>query len=196
MSCTQPTDEQIEQAFHANLGEYFKCNGYKVGQQRYELHIKDYGGLFGSVTAATIKNVVIDGAIITAGDFENIGILWNEIISYSFNSKDKSGDFATGNSQILSCSILKSEIVSTPKLNNNFAKDLTAQLDKAGVTYQARIGSNSGTVISVNVADKPKLDEVQKNLVKALNPEKEEKKQSEAAPKQDKPKTTPKRAKH
>ncbi len=84
----------------------------------------------------------------------------------------------------------KSEIVSTPKLNNNFAKDLMAQLDKAGITYQARIGSNSGTVISVNAADKPRLDKVHKNLVKALNPEKEK----QAAPKQDdKPK--PKHAK-
>lgn len=77
------------------------------------------------------------------------------------------------------------EIVGTPKLNNSFAEKLMGELDKAGVTYQARIGSNSGTVISVNIADKPKLDEIQKNLVKALNPEKEEKKQSEAAPKKE-----------
>ncbi len=110
MSCTQPTDEQIEQARHANLGEYFKCNGYEVGQQRDELHIKGYGVLFGSVTAATIKNVVIDSARITAGDYENVEILCNEIISYSFKSKDKSSDFATGNSKILSCSVRKSKI--------------------------------------------------------------------------------------
>ncbi len=88
------------------------------------------------------------------------------------------------------------EIVGTSKLNNSFAEKLMGELDKAGVTYQARIGSNTGTVISVNIANKPKLDEIQKNLVKELNPEKEEKKQSEAAPKQDKPKSTQKHSKH
>ncbi len=46
MSYTQPTDEQIEQARHADLGEYFKCNGYDVEQRRNELHIKGYGGLY------------------------------------------------------------------------------------------------------------------------------------------------------
>ncbi len=79
----------------------------------------------------------------------------------------------------------KSEIVSTSRLNNTFAEKLTGELDKAGIIYQARIGSNSGTVISVNKADKPKLDEVQKELVAELNPPKEEKKPEAAAPKQD-----------
>ena len=78
----------------------------------------------------------------------------------------------------------KSEIASTPKLNSKFAEKLMGELDKAGVTYQARIGSNTGTVISVNAADKQKLDTIKENLVKALNPEKEKPK-SEDAPKQD-----------
>ncbi len=73
-------------------------------------NLRGNGGLFGSVAAATIKNVVIDGARITAGDFENVGILCNEITSYSFESKDKSSKFATGNSKILNCSVLKSKI--------------------------------------------------------------------------------------
>ena len=77
------------------------------------------------------------------------------------------------------------EIAATPKLNNVFAEKLMGELDKAGVTYQARIGSNTGTVISVNAADKPRLDEIHQTLVKALNPEKEEKKPETAAPKQD-----------
>lgn len=77
----------------------------------------------------------------------------------------------------------KSEIASTSRLNNDFAAKLMSELDKAGVTYQARIGNN--TVISVNKADKPRLDEVQKALVAALNPPKEDKQQSEDAPKQD-----------
>lgn len=68
----------------------------------------------------------------------------------------------------------KGEIASTSKLNNKFAEKLMAELDNAGVTYQARVGSNSGTVISVNAADKQKLDTIREELVKALNPEREQ----------------------
>ncbi len=46
MSYPQPTNEQIEQARHADLGEYFKHNGYEVEQRRNELHVKGYGGLY------------------------------------------------------------------------------------------------------------------------------------------------------
>ena len=65
----------------------------------------------------------------------------------------------------------KSEIAALPKQNNKYAEKLMSELDKAGVVYQARIGSNSGTTISVNAADKPKLDNIHKELQKALNPE-------------------------
>ena len=65
----------------------------------------------------------------------------------------------------------KSEIAALPKQNNKYAKKLMSELDKAGVVYQARIGSNSGTTISVNAADKPKFDNIHKELQKALNPE-------------------------
>ena len=65
----------------------------------------------------------------------------------------------------------KSEIAALPKQNNKYAEKLMNELDKAGVVYQARIGSNSGTTISVNAADKPKLDNIHKELQKALNPE-------------------------
>ena len=41
----------------------------------------------------------------------------------------------------------KSEIAATSHLNNKFAEKLMADLDKAGVKYQARIGANTGTVI-------------------------------------------------
>ncbi len=65
----------------------------------------------------------------------------------------------------------KSQIASLPRQNNKYAEKLMAELDKAGVTYQARIGSNSGTTISVNAADKPRLDSINKALQAALNPE-------------------------
>lgn len=65
----------------------------------------------------------------------------------------------------------KSEIAALSKQNNKYAEKLMNELDKAGVVYQARIGAKSGTTISVNVADKPKLDNIHKELQKALNPE-------------------------
>lgn len=65
----------------------------------------------------------------------------------------------------------KSEIAALPKQNNKYAEKLMNELDKAGVVYQARIGSKSGTTISVNAADKPRLDNIHKELQKTLNPE-------------------------
>lgn len=110
-----------------------------------------------------LNDVVIDGAYKHLEKVEYKGVKYAEL-----------GDKNAG------------EIAATSRLNNKFAENLMSELDKAGVKYQARVGSNTQTVISVNVADKPRLDEIQKNLVKALNPEKEDKK--ETAPAQDKPK--------
>lgn len=62
------------------------------------------GGLFGTVAGATIKNVVIDGARISAGDYRNVGVLCNEVSSYSF------GEYGTGNSKILTCTVKNSKI--------------------------------------------------------------------------------------
>lgn len=42
------------------------------------------GGLFGTIAGSTIENVVIDGANIKSGEFENVGILCNEVTSYAF----------------------------------------------------------------------------------------------------------------
>lgn len=65
----------------------------------------------------------------------------------------------------------KSQIASLPRQNNTYAEKLMNELDKAGVVYQARIGTNSGTTISVNAADKPRLDSINKALTAKLNPE-------------------------
>ena len=65
----------------------------------------------------------------------------------------------------------KSQIASLPRQNNGYAEKLMNELDKMGITYQARISSNSGTTISVNAADKPKLDSINKALTAKLNPE-------------------------
>ena len=46
MPYTNPTATQIEKARQANLAEYFIQNGYEVEQNRSELHVKGYGGLY------------------------------------------------------------------------------------------------------------------------------------------------------
>lgn len=68
------------------------------------------GGLFGNISGATIKNVVIDGANISAGDYDNVGILCNEISSYSFDGADGARDYATGNSKIQNCTVMNSKL--------------------------------------------------------------------------------------
>ena len=65
----------------------------------------------------------------------------------------------------------KEDIAHLPKQNNAFAEKLMTELDKAGVKYQARVEGT--TTIAVNKADKPKLDSIKNELVKALNPEKQ-----------------------
>ena len=63
------------------------------------------GGLFGEIAGATIKNVNIEGANISAGEYENVGILCDEVISYSFDGADGARDFGTGNSKIENCTV-------------------------------------------------------------------------------------------
>ncbi len=68
------------------------------------------GGLFGNISGATVKNVIIDGARIRAGDYDNVGILCNEISSYSFDGADGARDYATGNSKIQNCTVKSSKL--------------------------------------------------------------------------------------
>ena len=73
-------------------------------------NLRGNGGLFGNIAGATIKNVVIEGANIAAGNYANVGILCNEISSYSFKSSDGARYFATGNSKIQNCTVKNSKI--------------------------------------------------------------------------------------
>ena len=81
----------------------------------------------------------------------------------------------------------KDDIAHLAKQNNTFAARLMGELDKAGVKYQAKIADT--TTISVNKADKAKLDSIKEKLVKELNPEKKTENKTE---KQDKPAPKPK----
>lgn len=68
------------------------------------------GGLFGYIAGSTIKNVVIDGAKIKSGDYDNVGVLVNRVISYSFKSSEGNDSFGTGNSKIQNCTVRNSKI--------------------------------------------------------------------------------------
>lgn len=58
----------------------------------------------------------------------------------------------------------KDDIAHLAKQNNAFSEKLMSDLDKAGVKYQAKIEDT--TTISVNKADKAKLDSIKSELVK------------------------------
>lgn len=74
----------------------------------------------------------------------------------------------------------KDDIAHLPKQNNKFAEKIMGELDKAGVKYQAKI--EGMTTISVNKADKAKLDSIKEKLVKELNPEKPKQTEKKDAP--------------
>ena len=71
----------------------------------------------------------------------------------------------------------KNDIAHLPKQNNRFAASLMAELDKAGIKYQARV--EDMTSISVHKSDMPRVTDIKNELVKTLNPEK----QTNSAPK-------------
>lgn len=75
------------------------------------------GGLFGTIAGSTIENVVIDGANIKAGTFENVGILCNEVTSYAFKSQDGEESYAMGNSVIRYCTVKNGKIESEEAVN-------------------------------------------------------------------------------
>lgn len=75
------------------------------------------GGLFGTIAGSTIENVVIDGANIKAGEFENVGILCNAVTSYSFKAQDGEKSYAMGNSVIRYCTVKSSKIESEKAVN-------------------------------------------------------------------------------
>ncbi|MCM1167840.1 MAG: InlB B-repeat-containing protein [Ruminococcus sp.] len=75
------------------------------------------GGLFGTIAGSTIENVVIDGANIKAGEFENVGILCNEVTSYAFKSQNGEDSYSMGNSVIRYCTVKNGKIESEKAAN-------------------------------------------------------------------------------
>lgn len=103
----KPIDtKKISRGYEDKSYDFFVYDG-----QGYTIkNLSGNGGLFGNIAAATIKNIVIDGANISAGNYENLGIICNEISSYSFLSSDGSESYATGNSKLIDCTVKNSKI--------------------------------------------------------------------------------------
>lgn len=72
--------------------------GYTINGLRGE------GGLFGTLAAATIRNVRIKDAKITTGGAD-CGILVNSVTSYFFDNEQGSGKFSTGNTRVIGCTV-------------------------------------------------------------------------------------------
>lgn len=61
--------------------------------------------------------MVIDGANIKTGEYENVGILCNDVTSYSFKSQDGEASCSMGNSVIRYCTVKNSKIENEKAVN-------------------------------------------------------------------------------
>lgn len=103
----KPIDtKRISKGYENKSYDFFVYDG-----QGYVIkNLSGEGGLFGNIAASTIKNVVIDGANIKTGKNNYVGVLCNEISTYSYPSSDKTEYFATGNSKIIGCIVTNCKI--------------------------------------------------------------------------------------
>lgn len=103
---TSISTKKISRGFENKSYDYFVYDG-----QGYSIkNMSGDGGLFGIISASTIRNVVIDGANIKSGEYSNAGFICNEVISYSFPASEGDEFFSTGNSRIVGCKVLNSKI--------------------------------------------------------------------------------------
>lgn len=98
--------KKITRGYENKSYDYFVYDG-----QDYSIkNVSGEGGLFGTIAAGTIQNVVVDGANIKAGKNKNLGVICNEIVSYAYPSTDTDEYFSTGNTRIIGCKVLNSKI--------------------------------------------------------------------------------------
>ena len=98
--------KKITRGYENKSYDYFVYDG----QGHSIKNISGNGGLFGTIVAGTIQNVVVDGASIKAGNNKNLGVICNEIVSYAYPSTDTNEYFSTGNTRIIGCKVLNSKI--------------------------------------------------------------------------------------
>lgn len=98
--------KKITRGYENKSYDYFVYDG-----QGYSIkNVSGDGGLFGTIAAGTIQNVVVDGANIKAGKNKNLGVICNEVVSYAYPSTDTDEYFSTGNTRIIGCKVLNSKI--------------------------------------------------------------------------------------
>ena len=103
---TSISTKKISRGFENKSYDYFVYDGQGCSIKNMSCD----GGLFGIISASTIRNVVIDGANIKSGEYSNVGFICNEVISYSFPASEGDEFFSTGNSRIVGCKVLNSKI--------------------------------------------------------------------------------------
>lgn len=98
--------KKISRGYESKNYNFFVYDG-----QDYSIrNISGNGGLFGTIAAGTIQNVVIDGADIKSSGCKNVGILCNEITTYAFPAVEETEYFTTGNTVIQGCTVKNSRI--------------------------------------------------------------------------------------
>lgn len=98
--------KKITRGYENKSYDYFVYDG----QGHSIKNISGDGGLFGTIAAGTIQNVVVDGANIKAGNNKNLGVVCNEVVSYVYPSNNTDEYFSTGNTRIFGCKVLNSKI--------------------------------------------------------------------------------------
>ncbi len=98
--------KKITRGYENKSYDYFVYDG----QGHSIKNISGDGGLFGTIAAGTIQNVVVDDANIKAGKNKNLGVICNEVTSYAYPSTDTNEYFSTGNTRIIGCKVLNSKI--------------------------------------------------------------------------------------
>ena len=96
------------------LGRGYDNKNYDLfvydGQGHTVKGLSGEGGLFGEIAGSTIKNVVIEGASIKTGKYQNVGIVCNSVYSYFFKSSDDTSLYGVGNSKITGCTVKNCKI--------------------------------------------------------------------------------------
>lgn len=136
--------KKIARGYENKSYDYFVYDG-----QGYSIkNISGDGGLFGTIAAGTIQNVVVDGANIKAGKNKNLGVICNEIVSYAYPSTDTNEYFSTGNTRIIGCKVLNSKITADGAENIGGICGFGGNISDCmadGITFSG--GRNSGGIV-------------------------------------------------
>lgn len=136
--------KKITRGYENKSYDYFVYDG----QSHSIKNISGNVGLFGTIVAGTIQNVVVDGANIKAGNNKNLGVICNEIVSYAYPSTDTDEYFSTGNTRIIGCKVLNSKITADGAENIGGICGFGGNISDCmadGITFSG--GRNSGGIV-------------------------------------------------